>query len=151
MDDSGTPTTPSLDSATPLGTFDATVDGAGGGVGATGAGSAIVRKVKFRAEASSRPSLIDLRRARERTRTKSAAGSAWDHFLLTASACGLFQVKKVVDMRLDAPELAVALKELSEFYGPNTLENRRNLRSSIERRGVEVRSDLGPFVLRNAS
>jgi hypothetical protein len=63
----------------------------------------------------------------------------------------LFQVKKVVDMRLDAPELAVALKELSEFYGPNTLENRRNLRSSIERRGVEVRSDLGLFILRNAS
>ncbi|KAJ1479685.1 hypothetical protein T484DRAFT_1813428 [Baffinella frigidus] len=108
--DEGTPTTPSLDDgATSSGTFDAAVDGAGGGGGATGVGSAIVRKVTHSAK------------------------------LLLDKEC---QVKKVVDMRLDAPELAVALKELSEFYGPNTLENRRNLRSSIERRGVEVSKRL---------
>jgi hypothetical protein len=100
------------------------------------------------------------------------------------------KVKKVVETRLDAPELAVALQQLSEFYGAsgagragqrddtgracgwraapspvaracvpsgsarltpprrvhpprrwagqNTLENRRNLRSTIERRSVDV-------------
>jgi len=52
------------------------------------------------------------------------------------------QVKKVLDTRVEAPELSVALKELSAFYGPNTLESRRNLRSSIERRGVQVSQNL---------
>lgn len=51
-------------------------------------------------------------------------------------------MKKVLDTRIEAPELSVALKELSTFYGPNTLESRRNLRSSIERRGVQVSQNL---------
>ncbi|EKX41562.1 component of oligomeric golgi complex 6 [Guillardia theta CCMP2712] len=48
------------------------------------------------------------------------------------------KVKKVVELRLDAPELSAALDQLTEFYGANTLENRRNLKSCIEKRGIDV-------------
>jgi len=57
---------------------------------------------------------------------------------ITPSPAIVKKVRKVVETRLDAPELAIALQQLSEFYGPNTLENRRNLRSTIERRSVDV-------------
>ena len=68
---------------------------------------------------------------------EAAAGTAGTAGV-TPSPAIVKKVKKVVEMRLDAPELAVALQQLCEFYGPNTLENRRNLRATIERRGVDV-------------
>jgi len=58
-----------------------------------------------------------------------------------ASSCGIThaaanpaivkKVKKVVDTRLDAPELAVALQQLSEFYGECNVVECARPRSSL--------------------
>ena len=52
------------------------------------------------------------------------------------------KVKKILEINIDEPDLAVALGEISSFYGPNTFENRRSLRSSIEKRNVQISQSL---------
>ena len=47
------------------------------------------------------------------------------------------KVKETLELDLDAPELHDALEVVSEFWQGNTAENRRNLRSDLERRTVE--------------
>ncbi|KAJ8605156.1 hypothetical protein CTAYLR_000341 [Chrysophaeum taylorii] len=48
------------------------------------------------------------------------------------------KVKRILEVRLDDPELLEALEVVGEFWTENTAENRRNLRSSLERRSVEL-------------
>lgn len=43
------------------------------------------------------------------------------------------QVKKILETRVDAPELVEALKALSTFYGDNTPAARRGAHSAPER------------------
>lgn len=56
------------------------------------------------------------------------------------------KVNKVLSsrVRVDTPDVATALKGLSEFYlpGQNTTSNQRKLRSELERRGVEINRQL---------
>ena len=49
------------------------------------------------------------------------------------------KVKRMVELRSDAPELAESLRILSTFYGEdNSPEARRGLRTTIERRGLKI-------------
>jgi len=48
---------------------------------------------------------------------QDAAASSFGITQAAANPAIVKKVKKVVDTRLDAPELAVALQQLSEFYG----------------------------------
>eukprot|EP00124_Ichthyophonus_hoferi_P001365 Ihof_evm13s68 gene=Ihof_evmTU13s68 len=59
------------------------------------------------------------------------------------------KLNKILGLRLDQDkELVEAMKSLSKFYGENNLKTRRNLRSDIERRCLEVNYDfLGTFSL----
>ena len=52
------------------------------------------------------------------------------------------KVKKVLETRVDAPEIVNCLKGLSEFYGDNTPAARRGLRNSIERRGLDINREF---------
>ncbi len=52
------------------------------------------------------------------------------------------KVKKILEINIDDPDLEVALGEISSFYGPNSFENRRSLRSSIEKRNVQISQSL---------
>ena len=48
-------------------------------------------------------------------------------------------MKKTLDLRTDASELAESLRVLSTFYGgENSAEQRRLLRANIERRGLKI-------------
>ena len=53
------------------------------------------------------------------------------------------KLRKLVDSSLETDaETQEALKELSTFFGENTLKNRRQLRGEIERRSLEINSDF---------
>ena len=53
------------------------------------------------------------------------------------------KIRKLVDSSLESDvETQEALKELSSFFGENTLKNRRQLRGEIERRSLQINSDF---------
>ncbi|XP_072955670.1 conserved oligomeric Golgi complex subunit 6 [Typha angustifolia] len=58
---------------------------------------------------------------------------------MTTLAPGLARrLKKVVETRTDNPDLVASLATLSTFYGDNTPQARRNLKSSIEQRALAI-------------
>ncbi|KAH7687077.1 Conserved oligomeric Golgi complex subunit 6 protein [Dioscorea alata] len=48
------------------------------------------------------------------------------------------KLKKVLETRTDSPDLLDSLAALSTFYGDNTPQSRRNLKSSIEERALAI-------------
>ncbi|KAG2497264.1 hypothetical protein HYH03_004848 [Edaphochlamys debaryana] len=48
------------------------------------------------------------------------------------------KVKKVLEIKTEAPELLSSLQTLSSFYGENTPAARRGLRTTIEKRGLAI-------------
>lgn len=52
------------------------------------------------------------------------------------------KVKRALEERIDTPDLIATLKHLSSFYGENTLENRRNLRNVLEKRGQSLNNEF---------
>ncbi|XP_048447894.1 conserved oligomeric Golgi complex subunit 6-like [Pyrus x bretschneideri] len=46
------------------------------------------------------------------------------------------KLKKVLECRTDSPDVLASLNTLSSFYSENTPQSRRNLRSTIEKRGL---------------
>ena len=49
------------------------------------------------------------------------------------------KISKILETKIDQNrDLLEPLKGLSEFYGVNTVEARRNLRSQVEKRNVEI-------------
>ncbi|KAL6533673.1 Golgi transport complex subunit 6 [Orobanche hederae] len=61
----------------------------------------------------------------------------------TALAPGLSRkLKKVLDTRTDTPDLLASLNTLSSFYSENTPRARRNLRSTIEKRGLSISEEF---------
>lgn len=55
----------------------------------------------------------------------------------TTLAPGLSRkLKKVLECRTDSPDVLASLNTLSSFYSENTPQSRRNLRSTIEKRGL---------------
>ena len=53
------------------------------------------------------------------------------------------KITKILETKLDQNrELLEPLKGLSEFYGVNTVEARRNLRSRVEKRNVEMNQEF---------
>ena len=53
------------------------------------------------------------------------------------------KINKILDMRLESDrELQEALKSLSSFFGENSLRNRKNLKSVIERRGLNINREF---------
>lgn len=61
----------------------------------------------------------------------------------TALAPGLSRkLKKVLDTRTDSPDLLASLNTLSSFYSENTPHGRRNLRSTIEKRGLSINEEF---------
>ncbi|KAL0302517.1 UNVERIFIED_CONTAM: Conserved oligomeric Golgi complex subunit [Sesamum angustifolium] len=61
----------------------------------------------------------------------------------TALAPGLSRkLKKVLETRTDTPDLLASLNTLSSFYSENTPQARRNLRSTIEKRGLSINGEF---------
>lgn len=61
----------------------------------------------------------------------------------TALAPGLSRkLKKVLETRHDSPDLLASLNTLSTFYAENTPHDRRNLRSTIEKRGLSINEEF---------
>ncbi|GFP81526.1 conserved oligomeric golgi complex subunit 6 [Phtheirospermum japonicum] len=61
----------------------------------------------------------------------------------TALAPGLSRkLKKVLETRTDTPDLLASLNTLSSFYPENTPHSRRNLRSTIEKRGLSINEEF---------
>lgn len=53
------------------------------------------------------------------------------------------KLKKVLEStRTDSPDLVSSLNTLSTFYGDNTPQSRRNLRSTIEKRSLSINLDF---------
>lgn len=52
------------------------------------------------------------------------------------------KLKKVLETRTDSPDLLASLSALSTFYEENTLQSRRNLRVTLERRGLSINQDF---------
>eukprot|EP00240_Pyramimonas_obovata_P002280 CAMPEP_0118954442 /NCGR_PEP_ID=MMETSP1169-20130426/58229_1 /TAXON_ID=36882 /ORGANISM="Pyramimonas obovata, Strain CCMP722" /LENGTH=457 /DNA_ID=CAMNT_0006902069 /DNA_START=45 /DNA_END=1415 /DNA_ORIENTATION=- len=52
------------------------------------------------------------------------------------------KVKKVLETRIDNPELSSSLNELSNVCTENTVASRRALRSNIEKRGVKINEEF---------
>lgn len=52
------------------------------------------------------------------------------------------KLKKVLETRTEAPEFLSSLATLSEFYSDNSAAERRKLRSTIERHGLAVNSEV---------
>ena len=48
------------------------------------------------------------------------------------------KVKRILDLKTEAPELAGALATLSAFYDSNAPADRRHLRAAVEARGLEI-------------
>lgn len=62
---------------------------------------------------------------------------------VTATAPGLARkLKKVLETRTDSPELLASLATLSTFYTENTAQTRRNLRATIEKRGLAINDEF---------
>lgn len=61
----------------------------------------------------------------------------------TTVAPGLARkLKKVLETRTDSPDLLASLSTLSSFYTDNTQQARRNLRATIERRGLSINEEF---------
>jgi hypothetical protein len=52
------------------------------------------------------------------------------------------KIHKVLETKTDSPDLHVALKNLSSFYGANTPVARSNLRGEIEKQGLEINNNF---------
>ena len=53
------------------------------------------------------------------------------------------KISKILETKIDQNrELLEPLKGLSEFYGANTIDARRNLRSQVEKRNVEMNQEF---------
>lgn len=52
------------------------------------------------------------------------------------------KLKKVLESRTDTPDVLNSLNTLSTFYTDNTPQNRRNLRSTIEKRSLSINIDF---------
>ncbi|KAJ7295451.1 hypothetical protein O6H91_Y187000 [Diphasiastrum complanatum] len=52
------------------------------------------------------------------------------------------KLKKVLETRTDSPDLLASLSTLSDFYQDNTLQARRNLRATIEKRGLSINDEF---------
>ncbi|GMI95702.1 Conserved Oligomeric Golgi Complex 6 [Hibiscus trionum] len=52
------------------------------------------------------------------------------------------KLKKVLECRTDTPEVLASLNTISTFYTENTPQARRNLRSTIEKRSLEINLDF---------
>ncbi|CAN1306266.1 Conserved oligomeric Golgi complex subunit 6 [Linum perenne] len=52
------------------------------------------------------------------------------------------KLKKVLECRTDTPDLLSSLTTLSNFYSDNTPQARRNLRSTIEKRSLQINLDF---------
>ncbi|CAM8923450.1 unnamed protein product [Rhodiola kirilowii] len=52
------------------------------------------------------------------------------------------KLKKVLDSRIDSPDLLSSLNTLSDFYSDNTPQSRRNLRSTIEKRSLSINNEF---------
>lgn len=52
------------------------------------------------------------------------------------------KLKKVLDCRTDSPDLVASLNALSSFYDENSAHARRNLRSTIEKRALQINSEF---------
>lgn len=52
------------------------------------------------------------------------------------------KLKKVLESRIDTPDLLSSLNTLSSFYDDNTPQARRNLRSTIERRALSINHEF---------
>lgn len=52
------------------------------------------------------------------------------------------KLKKVLETRLDSPEILSSLSTLSSFYTDNSPQARRNLRSTIEKRSLDINHDF---------
>lgn len=52
------------------------------------------------------------------------------------------KLKKVLECRTDTPEVLASLNTLSTFYTENTPQARRNLRSNIEKRSLQINLDF---------
>ncbi|XP_021724498.1 conserved oligomeric Golgi complex subunit 6-like [Chenopodium quinoa] len=52
------------------------------------------------------------------------------------------KLKKVLESRIDSPELLTSLSTLSTFYSDNSPQARRNLRSTIEKRALSINHDF---------
>ncbi|EGG21670.1 oligomeric Golgi complex component [Cavenderia fasciculata] len=48
------------------------------------------------------------------------------------------KIQKVLEIKLDSPELVDSLNELTTFYSNNSINARRNLRNDIERRALDI-------------
>jgi hypothetical protein len=58
------------------------------------------------------------------------------------------KLNKILETRIDGQELVTALETLSQFYGKNTLQARRNLRGIVEKRGLEINRNFLEVFLR---
>lgn len=52
------------------------------------------------------------------------------------------KLKKVLESRIDTPDLLSSLNTLSSFYDENTPQARRNLRSTIEKRSLSINHEF---------
>ncbi|KAI3911999.1 hypothetical protein MKW98_010943 [Papaver atlanticum] len=52
------------------------------------------------------------------------------------------KLKKVLESRTDSPDLLDSLNTLSTFYTENTQQSRRNLRSNIEKRSLDINHEF---------
>lgn len=52
------------------------------------------------------------------------------------------KLKKVLECRTDSPDLVASLNALSSFYDENSAHARRNLRSTIEKRTLQINSEF---------
>ncbi|KAK3435184.1 conserved oligomeric Golgi complex subunit 6 [Eucalyptus grandis] len=52
------------------------------------------------------------------------------------------KLKKVLESRTDTPDVLGSLNTLSTFYADNTPQARRNLRSAIEKRGLDINREF---------
>ncbi|GJW72089.1 conserved oligomeric Golgi complex subunit 6, partial [Tanacetum coccineum] len=52
------------------------------------------------------------------------------------------KLKKVLETRTDTPDLLSSLNTLSSFYTDNTPPARRNLRSTIEKRSIQINHEF---------
>jgi hypothetical protein len=81
-----------------------------------------------------------------RTETPEPAISLDQSVSLDKTAAGSVlsrKLRKLVDSSLETDvETQEALRELSTFFGENTLKNRRQLRGEIERRSLQINSDF---------
>ena len=52
------------------------------------------------------------------------------------------KLKKLLECRTDTPDLVASLNALSSFYDENSAHARRNLRSTIEKRALQINSEF---------